>query len=91
MIANVRKVVILYGRCRKKSKKHAARTPVGEGAKEVGIIKIRKVMKKVRKVGIPCGRSRKKSKKHAARAPVGEGGREGGREKNTPQPGRKIV
>ncbi len=36
VMKKVRKVGIPCGRCRKKSKKHAARTPVGEGGKEGG-------------------------------------------------------
>ena len=64
------KVAILFGRCLKKSKKHAARTPDGDGGKEGGSEKSWGGVKVVRKVGIPCGRSRKKFKKHAARAPA---------------------
>ncbi len=59
----VRKVGIPCGRCRKKSKKHAARTPVGEGGKEGGSEKRGEGGKVVRKVGILCGRCRKKLKK----------------------------
>ena len=70
VMKKVRKVCILCKRSLKKSKKHQARTPVGEGGKEVGIIKIGKVMKKVRKVCILCRRSLKKSKKHRARTPA---------------------
>ena len=70
------KVFILCGRCREKSKKHAARTPVVEGMEEGGSDKKWEGGKVVRKVGIPCGRCREKSKTHAAITPVGEDGNE---------------
>ncbi len=70
------KVFILYGRCRERLKKHAARAPVAEGGKEGESEKSWEGGKVVGKVGIPCGRCRKKSKKHAAITPVGEDGNE---------------
>ena len=60
----------------KKSKKHAARVPVGEGGKEGGIEKRLEFGKLVPKEGVPCGRCRKQSKKHAAITPVAEEGKE---------------
>ncbi len=62
-----------------KVKKHAARTPVGEGGKEGGSEKRGEGGKVVRKVGILCGRCRKKLKKTCSEN-AGTGGREGRRE-----------
>ena len=69
------KVGILFGRCLKKSEKHAARTPVGQGGKEGGSEKSLGGVKVVQKVGIPCGRCREKSKTTCSDN-AGSGGRE---------------
>ena len=80
------KVVILFGRCvNKVKKKHAARTPVGEGGKEGGSEKNRKEAKWSQKYAFCAGGVEKRQKKTCSEN-ARRGGREGGLGSARPAP-----
>ena len=59
---SVLKLLFCVGSVEKTKKRHAARTPVGEGGKEGGSEKRWEAGKVVPKIGISCERCREKSK-----------------------------